>query len=251
MDLKQYRQRDLEKERTADLVRLINGSPKNGTTALDIGARDGHFSVLLTEFYDDVTALDLEKPTIAHENIKCVQGNITDLQHSDCAFDLVFCAEVLEHIPTNLLQKACTELSRVSRNYLIIGVPYNQDIRVGRTTCYTCGGKNPPWGHVNSFTRKRLETLFASYDVEQVSFVAQNCERTNVISTFLMDFAGNPFGTYEQEEQCIHCDQLLIDPPARTIIKKVLTRASVLLQRLHNVFYKPQPNWIHIVFKKQ
>ena len=119
-------------------IRSISG---NGKSALDIGARDGHFSVLLTELFGDVTALDLEKPTVSHNKITCVKGDITSLDFDDNTFDLVFCAEVLEHIPPHLLKKATFELSRVSREFLLIGVPYKQDIRVGRTTCYSCGEK--------------------------------------------------------------------------------------------------------------
>ena len=46
----------------------------DGKSALDIGARDGHFSILLTEFFDKVTALDLLKPNISSSRITCVQG---------------------------------------------------------------------------------------------------------------------------------------------------------------------------------
>lgn len=143
MDLKHYRASESEQKRTQDLMRLISLLPK-GKSVLDIGARDGHFSILLTEYYENVTALDLEKPSIAHPEIHCVQGDITQLNFGNNVFDLVFCAEVLEHIPSHLLQKACTEVGRVSNEYLLIGVPYQQDIRVGRTTCYSCGKRIRP-----------------------------------------------------------------------------------------------------------
>jgi len=102
------------------LVRLISDKEKN---ALDIGARDGYFSELMTEFYKNVTALDLEKTLFLHKSINFVQGDITNLNFIDESFDFVFCAEVLEHIPPHLLQKACFELERISKEYLLIGVP--------------------------------------------------------------------------------------------------------------------------------
>jgi hypothetical protein len=71
-----------------------------------------------------------------------------DLGFADDFFDFVLCAEVLEHIPTASLSRACSELGRVSKHYVLIGVPYRQDIRVGRTTCWSCRKKNPPWGHI-------------------------------------------------------------------------------------------------------
>lgn len=240
MDLTQYRESALEQSRTKDLMRLINLIPK-GKDVLDIGARDGHFSVLLTENFETVTALDLEKPTISHENINCVAGDITQLSFNDNSFDLVFCAEVLEHIPFPLLQKACLELSRISKSYVLIGVPFKQDIRVGRTTCYSCGKQNPPWGHVNSFDQEKLESLFPAYDLHEVSFVGENHEQTNFISTFLMDLAGNPYGTYDQEEACIHCGQQLKKPPERSLLQKAYTKMAFLRSVSRSLFARYIP----------
>jgi len=233
------------------LRRLINLIPNKGEKVLDIGARDGHFSVLLTEFYKSVTALDLEKPFISHKNINCIQGDITSLDFKDNSFDLVFCAEVLEHIPSHLLQKACSELSRVSKAELLIGVPYKQDVRVGRTTCYSCGKKNPPWGHVNSFDKQKLKDLFPLFNINEVSFIGGETEAsTNFMSTFLMDLAGNPYGTYSQEEACIHCGEKLKLPPERSLLQKIYTRMAFYINDIQKPFYKTHPNWIHIVLKK-
>lgn len=195
MDLGAYRESDSEIKRTEDLVRLIRfASDQGGEEAIDIGARDGHFSRLLAEHFQNVTALDLEEPSFHHENVNCVQGDITDVDFSDNSFDLVFCAEVLEHIPPQLLDKACSELSRVCRKFLLIGVPYKQDIRVGRTTCCSCGKKNPPWGHVNSFTESRITGLFPSFTISEMAFVGRNDASTNFISTIPWTTSGHSIG---------------------------------------------------------
>ena len=247
MDLTEYRASDAEKKRTEDLMRLI---PSGGNTAVDIGARDGHFSLLLTEKYANVIALDLEKPTISHQKISCVQGDVTNLDFIDNSSDLVFCTEVLEHIPMPLLDKACAEISRVANEYLLIGVPYKQDIRVGRTTCYTCGKKNPPWGHVNSFDEKRLAKLFPKFKICEVSFIGKTSARTNIASSALMDFAGNPYGTYNQEEPCIHCHNRLLPPLERNLLQKISTRLSFYINNIQRPFLREHGNWIHILFKK-
>lgn len=156
-DLKEHRASQSEQDRIASLFRLI---PLKGMRALDIGARDGYLSHLLSNRYQEVVALDLHKPNIDAEGIIPVAGNITDLQFPDRSFDLVLCAEVLEHIPTDQLQKACDEIARVASGTVVIGVPYMQDIRLGRTTCENCGEKNPPWGHVNRFDEVLLRKLF-------------------------------------------------------------------------------------------
>ncbi len=247
-DLSEYRNSDSEKERIADLIGLL---PENIETILDIGARDGFLSKLLAERCSRVTALDLEKPSICHNKIQCVKGNITTLDFPDKYFDLVFCAEVLEHLPGNLLSRACAEVTRVSNRYVIIGVPYKQDIRIGRTTCQVCGKKNPPWGHLNSFDENRLLDLFPQCNVVKWSFIGTTDIRSNFIACILLDFAGNPYGTYSQAEPCVHCNSSLKLPPERTTPQKILTRLAFWAKSVQKPFLKPHPNWVHVLLEKQ
>lgn len=248
MDLWEYRKSDSEQLRINNLMELV---PHGLKCALDAGARDGYLSKRLAEYFDKVVALDLASPDIVHERIETKQGDISKLEFADNAFDLVLCAEVLEHIPTELLKEACQELTRVTNKYLLIGVPYDQDIRFGRTTCFSCGGKNPPWGHVNKFHEKIIEQLFPMVKVEKIEYVGQSKSETNFISTFLFDLAGNPYGTYSQEETCVHCGKKLLMPPERTFAQKVLSKIATYINRIQLQFVEIKPNWIHILMIKQ
>ena len=247
MDLSDYRASAAEQKRTEDLLTLF---PASGGKALDLGARDGHFSRLLAERFERVVALDLIKPDIEHPRVECVKGNAASLQFEDNAFDFVFCAEVLEHIPTEILVRVCNEIERVSKRLILIGVPYRQDIRVGRTVCSACGGKNPPWGHVNAFDEARIKTLFNNCKFDRLSFVGSTSEQTNEIAVRLMDLAGNPYGTYQQEERCIHCDAALVAPPERNVVQKIATRLALWAQSASGVLAQPRANWIHVVLSK-
>jgi ubiquinone/menaquinone biosynthesis C-methylase UbiE len=250
IDLTEYRLSDLERQRTGDLMRLAGLVANSRGAALDIGARDGHFSCLLAEHFRSVTALDLDKPSVRHAGVHCVEGDITSPDFGDNSFDFILCAEVLEHIPPDLLQRACFELSRVCREYLLVGVPYKQELRSERTTCFTCGKKNPPWGHVNRFDQQQLIALFPVLNACEVSFVGETNTCANLASTLLMDLAGNPYGTYMQEEPCVHCGSKLKIPPERTLMQKVLTRAAYWARDIQKPFSKPHPKWIHVLFKK-
>lgn len=246
-DLTAYRASTAEQQRIADLFELL---PSRGIQALDIGARDGYFAVKLAGKFDKVVALDLEKPEIDHPSIESVQGNVTCLQFADSQFDAVLCAEVLEHIPEHLLAQACSEISRVARDKVVIGVPYSQDLRCGRTTCEKCGKTNPPWGHVNSFNEQRLLSLFPSLVLEKATFVGVSIDRTNVISAALLDFAGNPFGTWQQDEPCVHCGAPIGAPRPRSLPQRIATRVAFMLNRLQSRFVKSHGNWIHVRFSK-
>ncbi len=248
MDIVAYRAKSIEINRVTSLLGLIPGDVTQ--SALDVGARDGHISLALAERFSRVVALDLTKPSVQHARVECVRGDATALEFPDDSFDVVLCAEVLEHIPSPSLEKACAELARVARRYVVVGVPYRQDTRVGRTTCRACGGANPPWGHVNSFDEGRLDSLFGDLAVLDRAFVGVSDLASNWLSTYLMDCARNPAGTYMQDEPCIHCGAKLEPPVSSRVLDSAMVRASYWLRKLQQPFVQPHANWIHVLFEK-
>jgi SAM-dependent methyltransferase len=244
-DLEKYRASEKEKSRTEDLLNIL---PKGRRTILDVGARDGRFSKLLTAYFEEVTALDLQKPAFDIPGVVAVAGDVTQLPFPADSFDCVFCTEVLEHVRD--IEKACSELARVAKHELILGVPFRQDIRLGRTTCRTCGKVNPPWGHVNSFEEDTLPARFPDWQIVSQSFVGTSKEATNALSTFLMDLAGNPWGTYSQDETCIHCGASLKPPRNRTFWQRICCWLAIRINRFQALWIRPHGNWIHLVLTK-
>lgn len=247
LQLDAYHHSPAEQARVGGLLSLV---PAGVATALDVGSRDGHITRMLADRIPAVTALDLELPSIPDPRIRCVAGNATAMAFADRSFDLVFCAEVLEHIPQPGLEAACQEIARVARRYAIIGVPYRQDIRHGRTTCMTCGRTSPPWGHVNSFDEARLCTLFSSLQVRQTCFVGTSEAGTNAVSVWLSDLARNPYGTYSQEERCVHCNAQLRGPARLSLLQRGLMKASLGLRDVVNRGALAHGNWIHLLFER-
>ncbi len=246
-DLQVHRQSASEVARTNDVMALL---PLGRKSILDVGARDGHFSRLFTGRFETVVALDLIQPGWDYPGVETVQGDITKLEFPDRAFDCVFCAEVLEHIPD--LHSACRELQRVCRHDLVIGVPFRQDLRFGRTTCRSCRAVNPPWGHVNSFTLQRLQSLFPDCAVKHVSYVGETRAATNPVSAFLMDVAGNPWGVYNQKEPCLRCGQPIARPPARRgVLSRACSFAAHRINQMQLRLASPHANWIHVLFEKR
>ena len=247
IDLTEYRNSTSEQTRIADLMSLLPGGLQS---AVDIGARDGYLSRKLLERIPNVTALDLETPVVDDPRIRCVKGDASALEFADNEFDLVLCAEVLEHIPRPTLEQVCRELARVARRYVLIGVPYKQDTRVGRTTCQNCGQSNPPWGHVNQFDDDSLTALFPDLKPVRTSYVGTSDYGTNALSCRLMDLAGNPYGNYFQEERCIHCGGLIGQPSERSFVQKVLSKTAIVVRMAQKPFAARHGNWIHLLLQK-
>jgi ubiquinone/menaquinone biosynthesis C-methylase UbiE len=245
MDLTAYRASERERDRTQSLLRLLIP----GRSVLEIGARDGHFSKLLPDYFSEVTALDRVEPDFRIERVRTVSGDVRSLDFEDRSFDCVFCTEVLEHIDD--VERAAAEVSRVAQTQLLIGVPYRQDLRWGRTTCGKCFGVSPAWGHLHSFDEKKLLRLFPKFSPRAKEFISYNDERTNALSTWLLDLAGNPWGRYNEEDRCLHCGSILNSPPPRHLRQRAYSSLAIAVNGLQSLFIKPWPFWIHIALQRK
>ncbi len=241
-----------DRERVDDLLRVL---PSGLESILDVGTRDGYIANRMAETVGHVVALDLELPVIKdpRPNIMAVQGNGAALPFRDGAFEAVLCSEVLEHIPGTILGQACRELSRVARRYLLIGVPYRQDLRLGRPRCGACGGSNPPWGHVNSFDEQSVVGHFPGWRQSTLSLVGNGGQSTSSVAAGLMALAGSPYGSYEQEERCFFCGAELVAPDIGTLGlgRRVLAGLSLRLTALQNMALGVRPSWMHILLVRE
>jgi 2-polyprenyl-3-methyl-5-hydroxy-6-metoxy-1,4-benzoquinol methylase len=94
---------------------VISLKPKS---ILEIGTGNRFVSTYLCERGFNVTSLDIDKklkPTVC--------GSILNVPFKDQAFDLITCYQVLEHLPYTAFKKALSELSRVSRLYVLLSIP--------------------------------------------------------------------------------------------------------------------------------
>lgn len=223
--------------------------PIQAATVLEIGAREGTITKLLAQRFQSVTALDLTMPQFQIDRVTPVQGDATALNFANDSFDCVVCTEVLEHIPD--LERACKELSRVAGRYLIVGVPYDQDRRICRLTCSECGKPNPAWGHVNSFSEKRLRELFAQFEPQSILHIGRHKARTNWLSTWLLDLAGNPWGDYSQREPCIYCRKMMQGPAPRSTLKRICSKIAMLLFFAQQRITPETPIWLYASFRKK
>lgn len=89
-------------------------------SVLEVGVGNKLVSSYLKNNGVDVTTCDYDK-TLKPD----VVSDIRDLsKFKDNSFDVVIAFEILEHIPWNDLDKALSELKRVSKKYVVISVPH-------------------------------------------------------------------------------------------------------------------------------
>lgn len=130
---------------------------------LDAGCGDAH----ICNFFENVIGMDISKNRILHASTeypdcKFLQGSIYNSPFKRNSFDLVTAIEVIEHLEDPLA--AIMELKRVSKEYILIQVPYNEIIK--EEICTNCLKPIYPRGHLQSFDEKRLQSICEEIGVE-------------------------------------------------------------------------------------
>ncbi len=160
----------MERDRFKETFDLL---PEAGTV-LEIGFNDMRMSRLLAERYD-VYGIDLLRPVNkkiqSEHNLKLSHASIEALPFPDNGFDMVVCAQVLEHLPESVLKKGVRELARVARQWVFVSVPYRQRVWNENYKCTRCGFIGHSMEHLYHFDKQHLLSLFPGWRAETFDLV--------------------------------------------------------------------------------
>lgn len=186
-------------------VKLIKALiPDDVETILDAGCGDGALTNLLVDSKYRILGLDRSQEALNHVNTDKIKGSINKIPFSDDAFDLVVCSQVLEHLPEEIYRESINELMRVSKKYLIIGVPYRERLMQNTTKCFNCGVKYHLWGHVRNYkTIEQVSELFPKFRSVDHIFTSTYYWHNQFI-LWLKRFFGNEW-PWEETAICPKC----------------------------------------------
>ncbi len=92
----------------------------NPGSILEVGVGDKVFGNYIKN-NTDITYTSID---IARDLEPDVLGSVEHMPIADNSFDVVVCAEVLEHLPFEKLEGCLEEIRRVTRNYAVISLPH-------------------------------------------------------------------------------------------------------------------------------
>lgn len=131
--------------------------------AHEIGSGEGRSTMRLNKIVSNLTAseyaedlVEIAKKNNPHLNI--FQESAYKLKYTNSSVDLVFLLEVLEHL--DYPEIALEEIKRVSKKYLIIGVPREplwRFLNMSRLKYLKSFGNTP--GHLNHWSKRSLIKL--------------------------------------------------------------------------------------------
>ncbi|MAT50405.1 MAG: hypothetical protein CMK32_04380 [Porticoccaceae bacterium] len=149
---------------------------------LNIGVGRGSLEKRLVDKGVDVYSLDPSETTVQTLRDSLALGERARVGYSQAIpfeenfFDYVVMTEVLEHLSDEVMDQTRAEVVRVlkSGGMFIGSVPADEDLLDSMVICPDCGKRFHRWGHLQSFSRRRLQVFlaksFVDVSIQRVSF---------------------------------------------------------------------------------
>ncbi len=236
----------LERERIENTIEMV---PKEVKSIIDIGCGDGRIINILSQKYEDTVGVDYSETLLKKVKTKTIKSSCHHINVGDNSYDLVICCEVLEHLPDEIFRQTINELKRISRKYILISTPYQENLRLRYVKCDKCENIFNAWHHLRSFEKSDIVSeFFNEHQLIKSKFVGNEIRVLNKTLKKLSQEIGNDW-YYEKGLFCPHCENTNVQKLKRRFLISVpLNRINLLISRLIN---KKQNYWQVLLFKKQ
>jgi len=232
--------------------------PSEVRSLVDVGCGNGLFVNYLVDHHSArfgrIVGVDRSAAALRHVRAEQTRGSVDALPFENDTFDLATCMEVLEHLPVKTFEAALREIVRVSRRYVLVTVPNDQDLSVGMARCRVCGCIFHPDYHLRSFDARRLHQMFSeTHDCLEVFPIAMSkAVRPPVMRALhrLRRAAGLPEARPPKHAMCPMCgdrergQQVRGDATGRRLppgLRRVVSRV-VVVQR---------PRWLGALYRRR
>ena len=119
---------------------LLDFWPEGVSSALDVGCGDGKLThVLAANTGINIVGLDSSAEALSRLLLPGTLGDATKMPFRDASFDLVLSTDTLEHIPDDTHDMAWAEMFRVASQYVLVAVPFREELLDATTQCTLCG----------------------------------------------------------------------------------------------------------------
>jgi len=143
---------------------IVSSIPEDVNSILDVGCGDGTISEALNNHFS-VTATDRSINALKLVKTKKIQISANFIPLKSKSVDLVFSSETIEHLPDNIFYNSIKEFKRVSKKYIFLTFPNNENIEKLNTQCSECDFIFNRSYHLRSLNSKVILNLFPDYKI--------------------------------------------------------------------------------------
>ncbi len=196
--------------------------PGGVSSILDVGCGEGSFLRGISAGFR--IGADRSRAALAAcPDLLRVRAGAGSLPFAFRSLDLVSCTEVLEHLPEDEFRLALSEFRRVADRFILVSVPWQEQLARRQARCAGCGRAFHVHGHLRSFGPGSLESLFRGFRLERTVFAGPVERDFPAWALALRRLSGR----YEWEPLalCPGCGKKADGPPGRTPVS-ILTTLS-------------------------
>jgi len=208
---------------------LFSHIPGDVESVLDAGCGNGAITNNFPDKYH-VVGIDSSSEALKYverEKILCSADRIPVADHS---FDMVFSSELIEHLPSGILNGTINEFKRIAKKYIYLSVPNNEQIEFNYILCPACHKVFHAYGHINSFSVNDLKKLLG--DEFKLIWHTTTGKKVRTYNRLLLRlrhkfarkyFAPNNFTI------CPHCGNKEFGPHKGNLLSKVLNGLNLIM----------------------
>jgi SAM-dependent methyltransferase len=229
-------------EKKIEIIKSI--IPHNVISILDVGCGNGIITKPLMLDYR-VFGIDRSLSALKYVEFERIRGDITILPIKSYAVDMTICSEVLEHLEGKFLMQAIEELKRVSKQYILVTVPNNENLNKNSVKCPACQFKFNASFHYNFFNETILDQYFNEYKKLYTFESGKPVRQYNNFLLWIRQNIGNSWGRFRNKRRviCPRCGKNFIPILNNNIISFVCDGLNRFLSSL-------RPYWLGILYEK-
>lgn len=182
--------------------------PRGAKNILDVGCGNGSQGRLLSRHYS-VTGIDRSEMALRQTGFTCLQAWSQTLPVAAKSFDAVWASQLLEHLPDSLLVQTVTDMKRTARHWLMVSVPYRENLRFRQCQCHSCRQSFHIYGHVQSFSLAKLQHLLEPCTLQSWAFCGPCDMAYYPVLLWIRQLLGKKWFSYPPAYPiCPHCGHL-------------------------------------------
>ncbi len=174
LELKYYNQKEIwdayskNINETARAKEIVSYVPDDAKTVLDIGCGNGIVTNMINKEF--VLGMDFAIIPLRNVNKNAIRASIDSIPLKENKFDLIIMTEVLEHLSDQIYTKAVQEINRLKAKYLLITVPFEENLESEQCKCGSCGFIFNASHHYRRFSEQWYVEEFPDYDAQFVKY---------------------------------------------------------------------------------